>query len=832
MKIMVRVLGRLAILAVLAFAGTASITAYSVVTAAVANAQTVSSIVVQGNRRVDSDAIRSYLQIRPGERVDPLKIDDGLKALYATGLFQDVKINMAGGGRLVVSVVENTVLNRVVFEGNKKIKDETLASEIQSKARGPLNTAIVQSDVQRIIEVYRRGGRYDVRVDPKIIERSNGRSDLIFEINEGDKTTISKITFVGNKAFSDYKLRDVMSTTEKTWLSWIKNTDVYDPDRVSADQEALRRFYLKNGYADFRIVSANVDLDRSRGGFVITITVDEGQQYRTGTVDLVSNVRDLDGATLRGFVRTTPGDVYNAEMVEKSIENITMELAKRGYAFAQVRPRGDRNFETHRINIVYTIEQGSRVYIERINIVGNTRTRDYVIRREFDVYEGDPYNHALINRAERRLKNLGYFKDVRITTEPGSAPDRVIVNVNVQDNLTGEFSISGGYSTAAGLMGEVAIGERNFLGRGQYVRASVGYGQYQRGVELSFSDPYLLGNRIGGGINLFAKEQLPNDFQSYSVSTYGGSLKASLPLSEEASLGLRYSLFQRDLDVSKKYKDGCRTLAGNVVFPANCDTNPNYLGPGLGAGNPAEVSSAIKQALGTTLTSSVGYTLAWNSLDNNKDPTMGNYVSFSQDFAGVGGDVNYLRSSIEARTYKPLWGDVVGMLKGTAGYITPTGGKQLNILDGFFKGPELVRGFEPAGIGPRDLGSNFKDALGGSQYWSATAELQFPLSFLPKDLGLKAAIFADAGSLWGYKGDTNLTQFGTPYNGNCPSGTNKTSGPSSICVADDNTIRSSAGVSLIWSSPFGPIRFDFAQAISKASYDKTQFFRFTGGTQF
>ncbi|HWK87530.1 MAG TPA: outer membrane protein assembly factor BamA [Xanthobacteraceae bacterium] len=832
MKIMVRVLGRLAILAVLAFAGTASVTAYSVVTAAVANAQTVSSIVVQGNRRVDSDAIRSYLQIRPGERVDPLKIDDGLKALYATGLFQDVKINMAGGGRLVVSVVENTVLNRVVFEGNKKIKDETLASEIQSKARGPLNTAIVQSDVQRIIEVYRRGGRYDVRVDPKIIERSNGRSDLIFEINEGDKTTISKITFVGNKAFSDYKLRDVMSTTEKTWLSWIKNTDVYDPDRVSADQEALRRFYLKNGYADFRIVSANVDLDRSRGGFVITITVDEGQQYRTGTVDLVSNVRDLDGATLRGFVRTTPGDVYNAEMVEKSIENITMELAKRGYAFAQVRPRGDRNFETHRINIVYTIEQGSRVYIERINIVGNTRTRDYVIRREFDVYEGDPYNHALINRAERRLKNLGYFKDVRITTEPGSAPDRVIVNVNVQDNLTGEFSISGGYSTAAGLMGEVAIGERNFLGRGQYVRASVGYGQYQRGVELSFSDPYLLGNRIGGGINLFAKEQLPNDFQSYSVSTYGGSLKASLPLSEEASLGLRYSLFQRDLDVSKKYKDGCRTLAGNVVFPANCDTNPNYLGPGLGAGNPAEVSSAIKQALGTTLTSSVGYTLAWNSLDNNKDPTMGNYVSFSQDFAGVGGDVNYLRSSIEARTYKPLWGDVVGMLKGTAGYITPTGGKQLNILDGFFKGPELVRGFEPAGIGPRDLGSNFKDALGGSQYWSATAELQFPLSFLPKDLGLKAAIFADAGSLWGYKGDTNLTQFGTPYNGNCPSGTNKTSGPSSICVADDNTIRSSAGVSLIWSSPFGPIRFDFAQAISKASYDKTQFFRFTGGTQF
>jgi outer membrane protein insertion porin family len=563
-------------------------------------------------------------------------------------------------------------------------------------------------------------------------------------------------------------------------------------------------------------------------------------------------VRDLDPASIRGYVRTNPGEIYNAEMVEKSIENITMELAKRGYAFAQVRPRGDRIFEAKRINLVYTVDQGSRVYIERINIIGNTRTRDYVIRREFDMYEGDPYNHALVNRAERRLKNLGYFKEVKITTEPGSAPDRVIVNVRVEDSLTGEFSISGGYSTAAGVLAEVAVGERNFLGRGQYVRASVSYGQYQRGASFSFSDPYLLGQRVGGGFDLFWKEQLPNDFQTYSVSQYGGNLKASLPLNEETSLGLRYSIFQRELGVSEKYNDGCRTLAGGVIFPgdgvpppgasANCSNDPLYVhtNGSVGKGNPSEVSAAIKQALGTTLTSSVGYTLAWNSLDNNKDPTAGNYVAFNQDFAGLGGDTNYLRSSIEARRYTPLGGDFVGMIKGSAGYITSTSGKNLNILDGFFKGPELVRGFEPSGIGPRDLGSNFKDALGGSQYWSATAELQFPLSFMPKDLGLKAAIFADAGSLWGYKGDTNLTQFGVPYNNsaidptspNCPSGTNKTKGPSSICVADDNTIRSSVGVSLIWSSPFGPIRFDFAQALTKASYDRTQFFRFSGGTTF
>lgn len=854
-------------MATLAFAGTAAVTVYSVATATVASAQTVSSIVVQGNRRVDVEAIRSYVGIHPGERVDPIKIDDALKALYATGLFKDVKINMGSGGRLIVTVAENTLINRVAFEGNKKVKDETLAAEIQSKTRGPLSLTTIQSDAQRIVEVYRRSGRYDVRVDPQVIDRANGRSDLIFKIDEGGKTTIKKIVFVGNKAFSDWKLKDVMSTTVTTWLSWIKNTDVYDPDRVNADQEALRRFYLKNGYADFRIVSANVDLDKAAGGFVITITVDEGQQYRTGTVDVVSNVRDLDAASIRGFVRTKPGEVYNAEMVEKSIENITMELAKRGYAFAQVRPRGDRIFEAKRINLVYTIDQGSRVYIERINITGNTRTRDYVIRREFDLYEGDPYNHALVNRAERRLKNLGYFKDVKITTEPGSAPDRVIVNVHVEDNLTGEFSISGGYSTAAGILGEVAIGERNFLGRGQYVRASVSYGQYQRGATFSFSDPYLLGQRVGGGFDLFYKEQLPNDYQTYSVSQYGGSLKAALPLNEETTLGLRYSLFQRNLDVSGKYKDGCRYLYDGSIYPTSgpAPTDINCAGisndgtsttsggtftgggglPGLPPGsvyNPNEVSAAILQALGKTITSSVGYTLAWNSLDNNKDPTTGSYIAFNQDFAGLGGDTNYLRSSIEARHYTPLGGDFVGMVKGSAGYIASTNGKDLNILDGFFKGPELVRGFEPSGIGPRDIGSNFKDALGGSQYWSATAELQFPLSFLPKDLGLKAAIFADAGSLWGYKGSTTLANAygGTitpPYNNgglSCPSNANKTgqTNPAFVCVADDNIIRSSAGVSLIWSSPFGPIRFDFAQALTKASYDKTQFFRFTGGTQF
>jgi outer membrane protein insertion porin family len=851
MKLQVRVLCRIALLAAIAFGGAVGAGAVSIAASNQALAQTVvAAVVVQGNRRVDTEAIVGYVGIRPGERADPLKIDEALKTLYATGLFEDVRINLVGN-RLVVTVVENPVISRIAFEGNKKVKDETLLAEIQSKARGPLSRNTVQADVQRIIEVYRRGGRFDVRVDPKIIDRGTGRVDLVFEINEGDKTTVKKIVFVGNKAYSDWKLRDVMTTTETNWLSWIKSTDVYDPDRVSADQELLRRFYLKNGYADFRIISANVETDKAAGGFVITVALDEGEQYRTGTVDVISNLRDVDPAAIQSYVRTKTGEIYNAELVEKSMEDLSIELAKRGYAFSQVRPRGDRDFSSRRINLVYVIEEGPRVYIERINIKGNVRTRDYVIRREFDIYEGDPYNRALIDRAERRLKNLGYFKTVKVGNEPGSAPDRVIINVEVEDQLTGEFSIAGGYSTAAGWLAEVSVGEKNFLGKGQYVRASVSYGQYQRGAEFTFTDPYLLGYRVGGGFSLYAKQQLATNYQSYNMTTIGGSLLASLPLNDDLTMATRYSLFQRKLTAPGGWTDGCRTLADGSVFPndgpagSTACNSVGYVGIlGTGPFDANEVSAAIKQALGSTVTSALGYSLVYNTLDNNKDPTRGFVVNLSQDFAGLGGESNYLRSSVDGRIYTPLGGDYVGMLRAQGGYVVSTGsngtsGSGLRILDQFYKGPELVRGFQPSGIGPRDLGSTFSDSLGGSMYWGATAEVQFPLSFLPKELGIRAGIFADAGSLWGYKGGTNFTGVNAPYDGVnhiCPTGTTGPKGtvanPVDVCLADSSAIRSSTGVSLIWTSPFGPIRFDFAKALTKEPYDKTQFFRFSGGTNF
>ena len=505
MGIGVRVLRGLACLVVLGgiLAGTGIV---SVASSGVAFAQT-SSIEVRGNRRVDTDTVRSYFKPGPGGRLSPEQENEGLKALIGTGLFEDVHVDHAGG-KLIITVIENPVINRVAFEGNKKAKDDQLKAEVQSKPRGTLSKPTVQADVQRIIEIYHRSGHFDVQVDPKIIELPNNRVDLVFEIHEGPKTGVKQIRFIGAHAFSTGRLKDVIKTSESNWLSFLQTTDIYDPDLVEADRDLLRRFYLKHGYADVRIVSAVGEYDPAKKGFIVTFTIDEGSQYHVGTVDVVSNVRAIDPVGLRNSIKFSKGDVYNADLLEKSVEAMAIEAAKHGYAFANVQPRGDRDFQRKVINITFVVEEGARAYIERINIHGNTRTRDYVIRRELDIGEGDAYNRALIDRAERRLKNLGYFKTVKITNEPGSAPDRVVININVEEQSTGEFSIAGGYSTADGFLAEASIADRNLMGRGQFAKASVSYGQYSRGVSLSFVEPYLLGYRMAGGIDLFARQSL------------------------------------------------------------------------------------------------------------------------------------------------------------------------------------------------------------------------------------------------------------------------------------------------------------------------------------
>ncbi|QWG10851.1 outer membrane protein assembly factor BamA [Bradyrhizobium sediminis] len=806
-----------------------------------ATAQTAASIQVEGNRRVEVETIRSYFKPGPGGRLDQGRIDDGLKALIETGLFQDVRINQAGG-RLVVTVVENPVIGRIAFEGNKKVKDEQLSGEIQSKPRGTLSRPMVQSDAQRIAEIYRRSGRYDVRVTPEIIEQPNNRVDLIFTIAEGAKTGVKSIEFIGNVAYSSYRLKDVIKTRESNLLSFLGGNDVYDPDRVEADRDLIRRFYLKHGYADVQVIAALTEYDPERKGFLVTFKIDEGQQYRVAQVNFASSIGTLDGNTMRGFSRVNVGSLYNAEALEKSVEEMQIEASRRGYAFAIVRPRGDRNFEAHTVSITFAIDEGPRTYIERINVRGNTRTRDYVIRREFDLSEGDAYNRALVDRAERRLKNLDFFKSVKITAEPGSSSDRVILVVDLEEKSTGDFSVSGGYSTTDGALAEVSISERNFLGRGLYAKASVTYGQYARGYTLSFVEPYLLDYRVALGLDLFQREQLANSYISYGTKTIGFSPRLGFALREDLSLQVRYSIYQQNISLPSTLRN-CNNDPTNPLYnPSPASFAPALVSPvngsSLGCYVDGEASLPVRKELqnGKTLTSAIGYTLNYNTLDNNKNPTEGLLVDFKQDFAGVGGDVSYLKTAIDAKYYQTLVSDVVGLIHVQGGMLNQVGNSSLRMLDHFQMGPNLVRGFAPNGIGARDINPyGTGDSLGGTKYWGVSAELQMPFWFLPKEVGLKGAVYADAGGLYDYKGPTSWAFTNEINVPGCIPGTT-TPLPAGSCTGlvydSGNVVRSSVGVGLIWASPFGPLRFDYAVPLTKGQYDRVQQFKFGGSSSF
>ena len=818
-----------------------------------ASAQTVDSIEVEGNRRVEVSTIRSYFKPGVGGKLDQGRLDDGLKGLIETGLFQDVKINTVGG-RVVVTVIENPVIGRVVFEGNKKIKDEQLTGEIQSKPRGTLSRPMVQSDAQRIADIYRHAGRYDVAVVPEIIEQPNNRVDLIFTITEGNKTGINSIEFVGNTTYSSYRLKDVIKTRELNLLSFLGGNDVYDPDRIEADRDLIRRYYLKHGFADVQVVAALTEYDPQRKGFQVTYKIEEGQQYRVGSVNFQSSIAGLDGNVLARFSRVNVGSLYNAEALEKSVEEMQIEASRRGFAFAIVKPRGDRDFQTHTVSIVFAIDEGPRTYIERINVRGNTRTRDYVIRREFDIAEGDAYNRALVDRAERRLKNLDFFKTVKITTEPGSSSDRVILNVELEEKSTGDFSVSGGYSTTDGPLAEVSVSERNLLGRGLFGKVSVTYGEYARGLSVSFVEPYLLDYRVALGLDSYYREQLANQYISYETKTIGFSPRIGLQLREDLSLQLRYSIYQQQVSLPS-YLDNCNNTTNGIFNPSPAFANTaagqaliqslgavDPTGTGLWCYSDGEASLPVRKELanGSTITSAVGYTFDYNTLDNNKNPTDGLLVDWKQDFAGVGGDVTYLKSALDVKYYTPLVADIVSIIHLQGGVMTQVGNNAIRMLDQFQEGPNLVRGFAPNGIGPRDINPyGTQDALGGTQYWGASLEFQMPFWFLPKEVGLKGAVYADAGWLGDYRGPTDWAQTGEVNLPGCiPPTNNGSASPAApgTCLGlqydPGNVVRTSVGVGLIWQSPFGPLRFDYAVPITKGKYDVVQQFKFGGGTSF
>jgi outer membrane protein insertion porin family len=807
------------------------------------------AVVVEGNRRVDAETIRSYVTGSGSGSLEQARSN-----LLATGMFSDVRVARRGS-QIVVSVRENQTINRVVFEGSSKVPREVLEAEVQAKARGPYSQAMLDSDAARIREIYRSTGRGNATVTPRIVDLPNGRVDVVYTINEGGKTGVREIRFVGNSAISASRLRGVMTTSEMNFLSWFKSNDIYDPDRLASDQELIRRYYLKNGFADFRVVSTDVQFDANAGGYIITITVEEGQQYRVGDVRVDSRIADVDPAVLQRQVRTATGQVYNAEAVEKTLTGMTTEVARRGYAFAQVRPAGQRDPAAAVIHLAFIVEEGPRVYIERINVRGNTRTRDNVIRREFDVGEGDAYNKVLMDRAERRLNSLGYFKRVRVSNEPGSAPDRVIVNVDVEDQPTGAFSVAGGYSTADGFIGEVSVSESNFMGRGQFVRLAGTWGERSQGVDFSFTEPFLFGYRMAGGIDLFSKYSDQTQYARYENRMTGGQLRLGFPVNEEFGFTLRYSLFQQEIDVPnterRPYNDCSVPISG--FTPLNPDGTPFFSNTTSSCATNGEASLAIKEAIGTTWTSAVGTTFAYSTLDNGKNPRNGFYAEVKPDVAGVGGDSKYVRVMGDARYYHELFEDIVGIARVQGGHILGHSGQDLRLMDHFFLGPTLVRGFAPSGIGPRDISTTDarSNAVGGTTYFGGSLEAQFPIWGLPRELGLKGAVFADAGTLFNYEGVTTFDiNKNLVFEGPGCAGVGSvvtTVQPECISVRDNNVIRSSVGASILWSSPLGPIRFDYAVALSKdegvvttlsdgttakVGGDRTQAFRFSGGTRF
>lgn len=772
--------------------------------AAQVQAAVVQRIEVRGTTRMDSDTVISYLTISPGKKFGNSDIDSSVKSLFATGLFSDVSIYRSGR-TLIVDVDENATINKIFFEGNRRLKDVALTSTVRSKARSIFNAQTVVSDVERISQAYARVGRDDATVTYEIVPLENARVNVIYRINEGGKTKIGIINFVGNNSISDRRLKDVLRTKETNFLSFLGTSDIYDPNKLSADQELLRRYYFNKGFADFQVISASAELDDGQNEYIITITVDEGVRYNFGSISIESTIPGVDAQTLYDLVDTVGGKYYSAKKVEDSIIALTQRIAANGYAFVEVVPRGNRNFETNTIDVTYLVDEGARVYIEDIVIIGNDRTRDYVIRREFDVSEGDAFNQVLIQKTKRRLEALNYFEKVSINTRPGSSPDRVVVVVRLTEKSTGEFSVGGGFSSSDGAIAEIAFSEKNFLGRGQYIRLKFGAGADDQDYGFSFVEPFFLGYRMSAGINIDVSTSDKTDQRAYSSTTTSGKFTLGVPLTDEVSLLGFYTIRNSEINAA--------TLTIDSLGGGNAD--------GIQGNADAELSNALATYQGEWLASGFGYSLIHNSFDDQKEPRDGLYASVTQTIYGAGGDAEFMRSDLVLAAYKELSNDldIVAFGRVRAGNIADFG-SVYRTQDNFYNNSKSVRGFKGSGMGPRDPVTG--DALGGQNYYNATAELQFPLPFLPESAGFRGAFFADAGSVFGLDSSNRALVIAS----------NPGLSALQLQQLDDSSVRASVGASVIWSSPFGPLRFDYAFPLLKEDWDKTREFSFGISTKF
>lgn len=743
--------------------------AFAVLFPFVAQAQVlIREIRVEGAERVEPATIQSYLDLKVGDPMTPETLDAALKGLFSTGLFADVTLKQEGSA-LVVEVLENPVINQIAFEGNDKIEDAALLAEIQMRPRQVFTRTRVQSDVSRLYQVYRRNGRFSVAIEPKVIKLDQNRVNLVFEIEEGDITKVESVRFVGNRRFDDDRLRSEISTKESAWYRFISADDRYDPDRLAYDQELLRRFYLAHGYADFRILSAVSELSDERDRFFLTFTLEEGERYRVGEVSIDSQLRNFDASVLRPEINIESGEWYNADYVRESVDNLTDALGDRQYAFVNVRPDVDRNREARTVDLVFHIDETPRVFVERIDVNGNVRTLDKVVRREFELVEGDPFNKSKLAKSERNIRNLDYFETVDLKTTPGSAPDKTVVEVDVSEKSTGELSIGAGFSTNDGPLADFRIRERNLLGKGQELALSAVVAGERTEFDLGFTEPYFLDRDVSAGFDVFHITRDLQDESSFDQRRTGGGVHLGYPLSERWRQTLRYRVERNEItDVQ------------------------------------GDASRFIRDQAGERDTSALSQRTTYDSRDSVIFPTEGLLYWLETEIAGLGGDAKYVSGKTGVSYYYPVYGQVILNALAEVGAIEGYGDTDVKINERFYLGGGTLRGFESAGVGPRDRTSG--DALGGQLFYRGTLESSFPIG-LPNELGILGHGFADVGSL-------------TDVDDNGPE------------IQDEASLRASVGLGLSWRSPFGPVRADYAVPVSKEDYDEEENFRFSFGTRF
>ncbi len=777
---------------------------FAIAQQAAAPLETIQTISVKGNQRVETETILAYVAIAQGQTFDPEKIDISLKSLFGTGFFADVKF-VQNGSNLTINVLENPTVNQVILEGQKALTTEKLEKEVQIKPRAWFTVGRIQADKKRLIEVYRNAGYFAAEINPKIVEKPQNRVDVIFEINEGPKTGVGSINIIGNNQYNDEQLKSLIATQESIWWKFLSSRDNYDPNKLEYDREQIAKFYLNNGYYDFQITSATAELSPNQKNFLITFALDEGKKYKFGEVKINAKSEKLNGEILRNIVPIKTGSVYNRDQIEKAIETITFAAGSAAYAFVDVRPREIANPDTNTVDVVFDVDEGPRVYIDRIEIVGNTATLDHVIRRELRIAEGDAFNRVLLDSSKNRIKALGFFKEVEIEEKKTSLPDRTVLEVSVEEQPTGELAFSLGYSSQYAYQFDISITQRNLRGRGQFFRFNIANSAYQKNVDIRFTEPRFMGLNLAAGIDIFSVESDYTKYASYLSQTTGVGLRAGFPLSADKNLGLNYT-YRKD----------------NVVLPGiNC--------------SGSNANSAMCLSAGEYTTSLLGYNFNWDRRNSPIKPTSGFYITAGQSFAGIGTGVKYVKNEFDAAIYKGLFPGWVLSGKISAGYIESYGNDTVRIRDRFFKGGQEFRGFKIAGLGPRiiqavraidttkpsgysdEVTYNYLQALGGKIFTVGTVEMTVPTP-LPESYKISAALFLDVGTL-GKIDDKEQ------YIYDVEAGVYQT-------VRDGLALRASTGLSVFWESPFGPVRFDFSYPLAKTEYDRTETFRFSTSTNF